>query len=256
MLDTDDSQQYGHCRFLIGRIFRYPKSDVGKVNLNQRLSLSVDMDDPEKPVHKPSCFFMGPDGLAMMAQNGPDNVFDSLLHLGLSHTWIEDHLCNKGNRFALLVIDGRGLSSPATWEGLFSVVSTNNPELIPYVEQYSKRCQNEPQFVLLPEFIAKFESVERVEIAHMMHDPTIVITPRRFLLNTEKSFVDFRVMLWQWFSVNQYFNGSGRTVDSATGAEGVTELFVPNMSLVELTSSNYNARVIELTVQLPNTNVE
>ena len=254
---------------LVGRVFRYaaqhgsvPAAGAGgsdasastgvsdvDIDLNQRLQISVDLDDPLHPHYKPFCFFMGPDGVDMLARNGRDKSIDSLLRLGLTANWMKDHLVNKGNRFALIVLNGAMVDAVlATWDNLFRLVVTAYPELAPYVEKYRAACVgSDPAaaFTTSPAFLARFGSAQRVEEAHMMRDRALAVTPRRFLEETERTFADFRVMLWQWFSANQHFAGTGRTVHAATGQLGVSEMFVRNMTLLELVSQ-HGAQIIKL----------
>eukprot|EP00759_Apiculatamorpha_spiralis_P058207 PhF_6_TR9128/c0_g1_i2/m.14200 len=234
---------------LVGRLFRYPKSTKGAIDLSQTLNLNVDRDDPANPIYKPYSFFMGEDGLQMLLHNGTTKVFETLLELGLTASYIQDQLEGKQNLFALIVLpESLGLS--ATWDGIFESLIRVNPELKPYADKYKEQCINTPNFCELEEFKRKYVDAETCERAHIMKDPTIFITPRRFLANTDKSFVDFRVMLWLWFSANQCFKGYGRTVDSQTGKLGVTECLVPNRPLHELLEL-HGGKIMELDVVLP-----
>lgn len=243
---------------LVGRIFRYPASPAAAadasgaspIDLDQRLNISVDLDDPQHPHYKPFCFFMGADGVAMLADNGRIHIVDSMVRLGITKNWMKDRLVSKGNKFAMVVLDGPSVDAAlATWANLFALVSASYPELAPYVQQYAAQCtQGEPAaFAATPAFLARFGSATRVEEAHMMRDRTLALTPRRFLNETARTFEDFRVMLWQWFSANQHFAGLGQTADAATGALGVSEMFVRNVTLQELVTER-GACIVELEV--------
>jgi hypothetical protein len=234
---------------LVARVFRYPATNAGNIDLSQRLSVSVDLDNPAEPLYKPFCFFMGNDGVAMIAKNGQAKLVKSMLRLGLTANWMKDHIVTKGNRFAIVVLDGRTVgAAPATWENLFRLVCETHPELAAFVAQYGQECiADKNSFVTRPEFTARYGSAKAVEEAHMMRDRKLAVTPRRFLNETERSFVDFRVMMWQWFSANNFFAGTGRTVDAVTGAEGVSESFVRNLSLRELVE-RHGACIVELDI--------
>lgn len=233
---------------LVGRLFRYPKAAKGNIDLSQSLNLNIDLDDPSQPINKPYSFFMGWDGLQMLAANGKDHVYETLLQVGITGNYIRDQLEAKNNLFALIVMPNTE-AFPATWEGLFAAVVRSNPELKQYVDMYRDDVVN-TDVTDSDVFRSKYLSHKVVEEAHIMKDKTIFLTPRRFLNNTERSVVDFRVLLWLWFSANWHFKGYGRTVDSVTGSVGVTEFLVPNEPLQKLVEK-YGAAIIELDVTMP-----
>eukprot|EP00760_Papus_ankaliazontas_P004343 PhM_4_TR11817/c0_g1_i1/m.40192 len=221
------------------RLFRRPRTVP--LDMEQTLNLNVDLDEPEAPIFKPFVFCTGSDGIEMINDSmlrNDGNVMSALLALGLTANYVRDQIEGKGNCFAMLVVPfSNGLMFPATWDGLFDAMASTNPELIPYIQKFGPEIRS-PAFDLssFPQFAQRYDSVERCEEAHVMDDPGVFLTPRRFMKLDTRDVVDFRVLVWLWFGANLHFSGAGHTLHSETGEVGVSEYLLRNFSLKKFVS--------------------
>ena len=229
-----------------GRIFRHDSSGP------TFLSFFVDVDDPAQPDRKPFVFATGPDGChKLLSEYGRSRVHEFLVHLGCESSWV-DHALEKDNRrFSMIVLPAAGESDRrrtgetreaampvgvrATWDGLLQCAATI-PGLKEYVKRYEEECKRtdmSSDFLKREEFLRKYQSVKRVDSCDIIQDPEIFLTPRRFLNNTEHTFVDFRILLWTWFGASHLFTGDGYT-QNEKGEKGSSEFLIPNLSVREL----------------------
>ncbi|CAE7039608.1 unnamed protein product [Symbiodinium natans] len=201
-----------------------------------------------------------------------------MVHLGLGEAWIDHVLEVDKRRFSMIVLplgweavggkdtmrsmvgvefetegEEHEVAVPAgvsaTWDGLLQCVGTV-PGLADYVIRYGDDCRRTDMasFVRGEEFLQKYESIERVENCGL-EDP-VYLTPGRFLKKTERTFVDFRILLWTWFGASHCFTGDGITQDEK-GIRGSSEYFIPNLALKELVRDK-GAALLPLTVRLSN----
>ena len=241
-----------------GRIFRHDS------NGPTFLSLSVDLDDPKQPDRKPFVFATGPDGChKLLVEYGACMVHEFLVHLGCEASWIDHVLEKDKRRFAIILLpttnsgeqrEGEAQETPigvrATWDGLLQCVATV-PGLLEYAEKYGEECKqtNMADFVKCKEFLSKYRSVKHVDAADIDQDPSIFLTPRRFLDRTAHTFVDFRVLLWTWFGASHLFAGDGYTKNE-WGEKGSSEFLIPNLPVKELQEKG--AALLPLKVLLSN----
>lgn len=190
---------------------------------------SVDRDDPERPIPRPYGFFMGADGLQHVLHNGQAKLFESLLSIGLNHHWMHYNVVELGFRFVLIVLPATA-GYHATWDNVKTCVLLANPELRSDCEEHFDRCSS-ANVLEDANFIVKYKSKEAIEEAFIDSSPDMFLTPRRYLQRTQRTWVDFRVLLWTWFGLNSFFVGDGFTKDAVTGQKGYSEFLVPNRTL-------------------------
>ena len=217
------------------------------------LSPNIDEDDPQHPVIRPFVFFMGYDGLdhlfRLYREQHPHFEYEFLLYLGICAQNVRNWVSVRKYRYAIVFVNEENCV-PATWAHLFRLVREFNPELTEFVERHGAplAATNLRELVRCEEFVRKYESYEKIECLRLNEDRERCLTPRRFL-KTEKTLVDFFVLLQCWYGVNVNFRGDGFTYDD-DGNRGSSEYFVVHHRWKHF-QDKFGAELVLMDVRIP-----
>jgi hypothetical protein len=223
---------------VIARVFKH-RAATGPV-LSEKLNINVDKESGDC---KPYVFFTRGNGIQMLLRHGQSNRLQAMLELGITRHSIDEAL-SRGFAYSLVVVPAEH-SHTASWDSMLQIFAEKFPTVATYCTEYADQCKRDTKFFECDEFVRKYHSIAAVEALDFDH----TLNPRRFLAETERSFIDFRVMMWLCGSANHLFTGAGYTIDAESGARGVDECILPNIALGEVLR-HCGGAVVPVPVQL------
>ena len=196
--------------------------------------------------HEPFSFIIGSCGLYNLSKYKSD--YDKLILLGFTKEWIELQLYN-GNQFNLYLFPEKSNNYKATlakWDGIFELIKINEPEIHKKIVPFIKELKDTPF-----EDIEAKSDFEFLDVDELGQNDKRYLTKQRFLeiKQDDLTLVDVRFFLYSFMGLTKYFDGDGYSVDQY-GNKGCKQYLIKNIKLNEIN----NIKIIELNVQIPNTN--
>ena len=194
---------------------------------------------------KPWAWIVGSDGIAMLleafssstSRDDGGGVAAGLRRLGFADEWMAKKL-RDGEQFRLALMPASE-ATPATWDGIFSLVRTSFPHAV-----FAKVARHRDALCSTPFHVieesakagflrgARYFDVNEQAVGGTSADPRYVDTARLASNACEGTLEEVRGFLYYVIGLNGLFDGQGLT-KTHDGAPGVREFLMPNRRVLD-----------------------
>ena len=183
----------------------------------------------------PFVFVIGNDGIQRFLEM---DARSAMTGLGFEHWWIDEKL-EEGKRFTLILFPARN-AQPATWDGVFNLVSQNFNEPIPskvLAQADNLRSMSfwDIELQAQKELLngETYAAVERTSTCGWSEDARYIDDVRLAAPKCSGTIAEVRAWLYNRLCLSELYDGSGWTKDEHTGELVVREYLVRNRLLEE-----------------------
>jgi len=191
---------------------------------------------------QPYSFVMDREGLSMLTST--KSIAEKFLTIGFTMQWIRKKL-NDGFVFKLSIFP-ESEATPATWDGIFSLIQTTYPGLYEKCLKHRVALENTSFEEIQAQCpLENFSYFETGQDRERKSKPERYIRAEQLDAIEEPELWQTRAFLYYVFNLADLFDGKGRTVAS-DGTVGFREFLVPNVKLSDLSE----CRLIDIPISI------